>query len=71
VLPFNQRQGFLVSAVIHLALLMMLVNAAPALRRPTPLDPSTLERKELVFLPPPALLRQLAPALPRRPEEER
>jgi len=67
VLPFNQRQGFLVSAVIHLALLMMLVNAAPALRRPTPLDPSTLERKELVFLPPPALLRQLAPALPRRP----
>jgi len=33
-------------------------------RKPDEIDPSTLERKDLVFMPPAALLRQLAPKLP-------
>jgi TonB family protein len=64
----NQRQGFLVSAVIHLTLLMILVSADPEIFEPRELDPSELERREVVFLPPPEVLRQLAPppaAVPR------
>src|SRR2546425_9967522 len=58
----NQRQGFLVSAILHLTILMILVSHPPIPRRgPEKIDPSTIERKELVFLPPPAVLRQLAP----------
>jgi protein TonB len=66
----NQRQGFLVSAILHLTILMILVSHPPIPRgnREDKIDPSTLERKELVFLPPPAVLRQLAPRpIPRRP----
>src|SRR3989442_4477450 len=58
----NQRQGFLVSAILHLTILMILVSHPPLPRLgPEKIDPSTIERKELVFLPPPAVLRQLAP----------
>jgi len=65
----NQRQGFLVSAILHLTILMILVSHPPIPRRgPEKIDPSTIERKELVFLPPPAVLRQLAPRpIPPRP----
>ena len=43
----------------------MVVIAHPLLpRKPDEIDPSTLERKDLVFLPPAAVLRQLAPKLP-------
>ena len=60
----NQRQGFLVSAVIHLTLLMILVSADPKLfEHPEP-EPSELEHREVVFLPRPEVLRQLAPAPP-------
>jgi protein TonB len=58
---FNQRQGFLVSAVIHLTLLMMVLNLEPRPRKPGELDASELERRQVVFMPPAALLRQLAP----------
>ena len=61
---FNQRQGFLVSAILHLTFLMVLISHPPTARRPDEIDPSQLERKDLVFLPPAAMLRQLAPALP-------
>lgn len=68
--PFNQRQGFLVSAILHLTILMILVSHPPAPRRwetPDP-GPSPYERKETVFLPPPAVLRQLVPKpAPPRP----
>jgi TonB family protein len=68
---FDQRQGFLVSAAIHLTLLMILIAHPPAPRRPDEIDPATLERKELVFLPPPSVIRQLAPkpipAVPAQP----
>src|SRR6266704_2881277 len=65
----NQRQGFLVSAILHLTILMILVSHPPIPRRgPEKIDPSTIERKELVCLPPPAVLRQLAPRpIPPRP----
>src|SRR6266571_1486439 len=65
----NQRQGFLVSAILHLTILMILVSHPPIPRRgPEKIDPSTIERKELVFLPPPAVLRQLVPRpIPPRP----
>lgn len=58
----NQRQGFLASAVIHLTLLMILVSADPKLFEPREIEPSELERREVVFLPRPEVLRQLAPA---------
>ena len=61
---FDQRQGFLVSAILHLTLLMVLIAHPLKPRQPDEIDPSTLERKDLVFLPPAAVLRQLAPQLP-------
>jgi protein TonB len=59
--PFNQRQGFLVSAIVHLTILMMLVSRTPTTRRIEPPDPATLERKQAVFLPPQDVLRRLVP----------
>jgi TonB family protein len=64
---FNQRQGFIVSLTLHLTILMMLINLPPAARRADEIDPSTLERKDVVFLPPAAEIRKLLPAQPRRP----
>ena len=61
---FDQRQGFLVSAILHLTLLMVLIAHPLTPRKPDEIDPNTLERKDLVFLPPAAVLRQLAPKLP-------
>jgi protein TonB len=61
---FNQRQGFLVSAILHLTFLMILISHPPKARRPDEIDPSALERKDVVFLPPAALLRQMAPTPP-------
>jgi TonB family protein len=61
---FDQRQGFLVSATLHLTLLMLLIAYRPLPRPPDEIDPGTLERKDIVFLPPPALLRQLVPTPP-------
>jgi protein TonB len=58
---FDQRQGFLVSAIVHLTLLMLLIAHRPAPRKPDEIDPNTLERKDLVFLPPASVLRQLVP----------
>ena len=60
----NQRQGFLVSAVIHLTLLMMLLSMEPSPKSPTDLDASELEKRQVVFMPPPSVLRQLAPPVP-------
>ncbi len=62
---FNQRQGFLVSAVIHLTLLMILIAHPPNLRRHSEIDPATLEKKDLVFLPPGTVLRKLIPLQPK------
>lgn len=58
---FDQRQGFLVSALLHLTILMILIAHPPSPRRFEDVAPEDLERKDVVFLPPAALLRQLAP----------
>ncbi len=62
----NQRQGFLLSAIVHLTLLMIVLAQPPSTRAPE--DLSELERREVVFLPPAEVLRQLfpAPAAPAR-----
>jgi TonB family protein len=62
---FNQRQGFLVSAVIHLTLLMMLILHPPLPRRVEPVEPSQLDARERVFLPPNSVLRQIIPLRPK------
>ncbi len=60
---FNQRQGFLVSATIHLMILTMLSAHKPA--GPTPFEAETLPEEirnaRRVVLPPPEVLRQLLP----------
>jgi len=43
---------------------MLLIAWRPSPRKPGEIDLNSLERKDLVFLPPAAVLRQLAPALP-------
>jgi protein TonB len=60
----DQRQGFLVSAIIHLTLLMLLLAYRPSPRKPGEIDLNTLERKDIVFLPPAAVLRRLVPMPP-------
>ena len=67
----NQRQGFLVSAVIHLTLLMILVSADPNALDPREAETAQLEATERVFLPPPSVLRQLAPVPPPPPAAAR
>ena len=63
---FNQRQGFLVSAILHLTILMILISRPPSPRRtPDEIDPRTLERRDVVLLSP-SELRKLLPQ-PRRP----
>jgi protein TonB len=63
---FDQRQGFIVSAVIHLTLLMIVIAHPPfASRRQEDVDPSTLERKERVFLPPNSVLKQIIKLAPK------
>ena len=64
---FNQRQGFLVSLTLHLTILMMLINLPLTARRADEIDPSTLERKNLVYMPPAAEIRKLLPPQARRP----
>jgi periplasmic protein TonB len=69
VQPVNQRQGFLVSTILHLTILMILVSRQYQPRKPVDqADPTQFERKETVFLPPAAVLKQLAPRpMPRPP----
>jgi TonB family protein len=62
----NQRQGFLVSVILHLMILMTLASRTPA-HRSVPKPEPVPERKQTVFLPPPEVLRQLLPPRARRP----
>lgn len=60
---FNQRQGFLVSATIHLMILTMLSAHKPAGPKPFEAEtlPEELRNARRVILPPPEVLRQLLP----------
>lgn len=64
----DQRQGFLVSAIVHLVLITMLVSGT-ALTPAAPPDTAGPRREASprVFLPPAAVLRQLLPAPAQRP----
>jgi len=66
----NQRQGFLLSAILHLTILMILVSRPPGPRPVEPVDPSTLERKDVVFMPSREELRRMLPP-ERRPAAPR
>jgi TonB family protein len=57
---FNQRQGFLVSAILHLTILMILISHPPSPRTFERTDPRTLERREVVLLSP-SEMRRLFP----------
>jgi periplasmic protein TonB len=63
--PFNQRQGFLVSAIVHLTFLMILISRVPGEKSKDEAQPP----KEVarVFVPPAETLRQILPrnAMPR------
>jgi TonB family protein len=57
---FNQRQGFLISSIVHLFVMMLILN----LRTSQPLEtkgepPPPIERRQAVFLPPEAVLKEL------------
>lgn len=43
---------------------MLVIAHRPAPRKPDAIDPNTLERKDIVFLPPASVLRQLVPTPP-------
>ena len=66
--PFNSRQGFLVSAIVHLTLLMILLSRPPA-EKTKPTDDLSSARMAKVFVPPAETLRQVLPptALRRMP----
>ena len=65
---FDRRQGFLVSAVVHLMILTILASRPPFVpRRPLPVLEEPPEPRMTVFLPPPETLRRLAPAAPPAP----
>src|SRR2546422_4787962 len=58
---FDQRQGFLMSAIVHLMIMMALINRVTS--REKAKDPVTSlgPVKEHIFMPSRELLRQLAP----------
>ncbi len=63
----DQRQSFLVSAIVHL-LVLMIVGSRPASGpRPTDAPVSPPPSGARVFLPPPEVLRQLIPRPPAAP----
>jgi protein TonB len=63
---FDQRQGFLMSAIVHLMIMMALINRVQG-GRPKPVAPEdALPVRERIFLPSKEVLRQLAPPPARR-----
>ena len=65
--PLNQRQGFLVSAIVHLTLLMILLSR-PLIEKAKPDEPATPpERAARVFVPPAETLRRVLPPTALRP----
>ena len=65
--PLNQRQGFLVSAIVHLTLLMILLSRPPAEKFVPTQPPPEEERTARVFVPPAETLRRVLPPTALRP----
>ncbi len=59
--PLNQRQGFLVSAIVHLTLLMILISHPPSPRLLDTLQGESSDKTAKVFLPPAEVLKRMAP----------
>jgi TonB family protein len=66
--PLTQRQGFLVSAIVHLTLLMILFSRPPfEPQKGKPEVQPASERTARVFVPPAETLRQILPPTALRP----
>jgi TonB family protein len=63
--PFNQRQGFLFSAIAHLLILMILIGYKPQEKKQIAPEEKDLTRSARVFMPPPEVLRRMIPVQPR------
>jgi periplasmic protein TonB len=63
---FDQRQGFLMSAIVHLMIMMALINRAQGGRPKPVVQEDALPVRERIFLPSKEVLRQLAPPPARR-----
>jgi protein TonB len=63
---FDQRQGFLVSSIVHLMLMMALINRLTSHPKAKDQTSALGPVKEHIFLPSRELLRQLAPPPARR-----
>jgi protein TonB len=59
----NDRQGFLVSATVHLLVIMALAKTPREGKTPS-VEKAKSSRPETVFLPPPSVLRKLVPVEP-------
>lgn len=59
----DERQGFLISALTHLVIIMALASRTNPVARPVEAPPSTQPEvsRRVVFLPPPAQLREVLP----------
>ena len=71
---FNERQGFLVSATVHLLVLMIVARSPSSLKKDEAQKPET-PAKNAVFLPPNTVLKELIPLkqrmVPRPPPQAR
>jgi TonB family protein len=67
---FNQRQGFLLSATVHLILMTLLTSRemSPPREKPAPAAEPDKPRVARVLLPPPEVLRQVLRPPAQRPE---
>jgi len=65
-----QRRGFLLSATLHLVILMALASRSAVAPATRPVAPLPAEPRKTVFLPPTEVLRQLLPP-PRAPDRPR
>ena len=63
---FDQRQGFLMSAIVHLMIMMALINRVVTKQKVKDQTASLGPVKERIFMPSRELLRQLAPPPARR-----
>jgi len=63
---FDQRQGFLISSIVHLMLMMALINRVTSHPKAKDQTAALGPVKEHIFLPSRELLRQLAPPSARR-----
>ena len=61
----DTRQGFLISALTHLGVIMVLASRPATASKSAPETPEPPRLAQRVFLPPASVLRQLAPIPPR------